>query len=136
MATKGACVQSASVPGTTGTTSIWPMSMTGLRAGSGTAKRHQQRMVDKLDLAHRRTRAARPAAYVGAQVVRTAASSPPPASMLEMVGKRQHAAQALARASFVQIGKIVLMRKEAPNLGHDILSTVMTRAAHRSGPAT
>ena len=93
----------------------------------GTAQCHQQRVVDKLDLARRKH--VRPGLlHIGAQVVERL-----PVHRLGIHArdgrKRQHATQALARASFVQIGKIILMRKEAPNLGHDILSIVMTKAA-------
>ena len=89
-------------------------------------------MVDKLDLARRKH--ARPGLlHIGAQVVEGL-----PVHHLGIHArdgrKRQHATQALARASFVQIGKIILMRKEAPNLGHDILSIVMTRAAPPERP--
>ena len=99
----------------------------GFEGGVGTAKRHQQRMIDKLDLARREH--VRPRLlHIGAQVVERL-----PVHRLGIHArdgrKRQHAAQALARAGLVQIGKIILMRKEAPNLGHDILSIVMTKAA-------
>lgn len=48
----------------------------GFEGGVGTAKRHQQRMADKLDLARPQIRAARPAAYTRAG--RRRAASPPP----------------------------------------------------------
>ena len=104
----------------------------GFEGGVGTAKRHQQRVVDKLDLARRKH--ARPGLlHIGAQAVEGL-----PVHRLGIHArdgrKRQHAAQALARAGLVHIGKIVLMRKEAPNLGHDILSIVTTKAAPRERP--
>ena len=91
----------------------------GLESRVGTAKCHQQRAVDKLDLARRKH--ARPRLlHIGAQVVKRL-----PVHRLGIHArdsrKRQHAAQALARAGLIQIGKIVLMRKEAPNLGHAFL---------------
>ena len=91
----------------------------GFEGGVGTAKRHQQRMVDKLDLTRRKH--ARPGLlHIRAQVVER-----PPVHRLGIHTrnrrKRQHAAQALACASLVQIDKIILMRKEAPNLGHAFL---------------
>ena len=71
----------------------------GFEGGVGTAKRHQQRMVDKLDLARREH--VRPRLlHIGAQVVERL-----PVHRLGIHTrdgrKRQHAAQALARASFV-----------------------------------
>ena len=104
----------------------------GLKGRIAAGKRHQQRMVDKLDLARRKH--ARPGLlHIGAQVVEGL-----PVHRLGIHTrdgrKRQHAAQAFARASFVQIGKIILMRKEAPDLGHDILSIVTTKAAPRERP--
>ena len=89
-------------------------------------------MVDKLDLARRKH--VRPGLlHIGAQVVEGL-----PVHRLGIHArdgrKRQRAAQALARAGLVYIGKIVLMRKEAPNLGHDILSIVTTKAAPRERP--
>lgn len=89
-------------------------------------------MVDKLDLTRRKY--VRPSLlHIRAQVVERL-----PVHRLGIHTrdgrKRQHAAQALARTSFVQIGKIILMRKEAPNLGHGILSIVMTRAAPPERP--
>ena len=76
-------------------------------------------MVDELDLARRKH--ARPALlHIGAQVVKRL--------QVHRLGiharnrrKRQHAAQALARADLIDIGKIILVRKEAPNLGHAFL---------------
>ena len=104
----------------------------GLKSRIAAGKRHQQRMVDKLDLARRKH--ARPGLlHIGAQVVEGL-----PVHRLGIHArdgrKRQHAAQALARPSLIKIGKIVLMRKEAPNLGHDILSIVTTKAAPRERP--
>ena len=89
-------------------------------------------MIDKLDLARRKH--ARPGLlHIGAQVIEGL-----PVHRLGIHArdgrKRQHAAQTLARAGLVHIGKIVLMRKEAPNLGHDILSIVTTKAAPRERP--
>jgi len=106
----------------------------GLESEVGAGKRHQQRMADELDLARREH--ARPRLlHVRAQVVER-----PPVHRLGIHArdgrKRQHTAQALARTSLVYIGKIILMRKKAPNLGHGILSIVMTRAAPPEGPAT
>ena len=98
----------------------------------GAGKRHQQRMVDELNLARREH--ARPGLlHIVAQVVER-----PPVHRLGIHTrnrrKRQHTAQALACAGLVQIGKIILMRKETPNLGHDILSIVTTKAAPRERP--
>ena len=75
-------------------------------------------MVDKLDLT--RCKYARPRLlHIGAQVVERL-----PVHRLGVHArdgrKRQHTAQALACAGLVYTGKIILMRKEAPNLGHDI----------------
>ena len=103
-----------------------------LEGGVDAGKRHEQRMVDELDLARRKH--ARPGLlHIGAQVGKRL-----PIHRLGIHArngrKRQHAAQTLARAGLVYIGKIVLMRKEAPNLGHDILSIVTTKAAPRERP--
>ena len=104
----------------------------GVERRIGAGKRHQQRMVDELNLARREH--ARPGLlHIGAQVGKR-----PPVHRLGIHArnrrKRQHAAQALARASLVQIGKIILMRKEAPNLGHSILSIATTKAAPPERP--
>ena len=104
----------------------------GLKGRIAAGKCHQQRMVDKLDLA-RRKHAWPGLLHIGAQVVEGL-----PVHRLGIHArdgrKRQHAAQAIAHAGLVYIGKIVLMRKEAPNLGHDILSIVTTKAAPRERP--
>ncbi len=108
---------------------MWPMSMTGLRAES------EPPSVTNSEWSIARPR---PPANTRGQACCIKARRSSKGCQSHRLGihardgrKRQHAAQTLARAGLVHIGKIVLMRKEAPNLGHDILSIVTTKAAPR-----